>query len=199
MGSTGQKQNVLYHGYMLSWCNPVKDNNLILPILMCRGNQKYRTLIHSVLSERFDLNIRPFLLTQEEFMHLSTYCLVMLDKNDPYIATLTCKIHSGIIQLSVALEHLLKLWNTFICIAKKLAAPYMEEGKVPSPHSSAAMVSCYPSHRTKLGLPRETRLHNHNTRSSFITHQYIAKHYMNENQRLWGHVYLTNFQQTTDR
>uniref|UniRef100_A0A1B6G8E8 Centromere protein L n=1 Tax=Cuerna arida TaxID=1464854 RepID=A0A1B6G8E8_9HEMI len=111
MGSTGQKQNLLYHGYMLSWCNPVKDTNLILPILMCRGSQKYRTLIHSVLSERFDLNIRPFLLTQEEFMHLSTYCLVMLDKNDPYIATLTCKIHSGTIQLSVALEHLLKLWN----------------------------------------------------------------------------------------
>uniref|UniRef100_A0A1B6L7Y6 Centromere protein L n=1 Tax=Graphocephala atropunctata TaxID=36148 RepID=A0A1B6L7Y6_9HEMI len=110
-GSTEEKETLLYHGYMLSWCNPAQVTKPLLPLLVCRGNPKYSTLIHSVLSERFDLTIRPFLLTQEEFMHLSTYCLVMLDKNDPYSATLTWKIPSGTIQLSVALSDLLKLWN----------------------------------------------------------------------------------------
>jgi len=108
---TPERQEMVYKGYILSWCNPIKEEEVLLPILLCRGNHTYHSYINGIISDRFNVPISKFVLTQEEFMHLSTYCLLMLDENDTHSATIGYKTSVGVIRLQFAVEHLLKLWK----------------------------------------------------------------------------------------
>lgn len=111
MRDDDEKVTILYEGYLISWCNPEKSNDVLLPILICCGQKKYQTLIHTILSEKLDTRIERMVLTQEEFLHLSTYCLIMLDENDNFPVKMTFEKFCGIIHIEINVDSLLKIWK----------------------------------------------------------------------------------------
>jgi hypothetical protein len=99
-------------GYLISWCSTIRDSRPFLPILLCRGNTNYREQVNGIVSEKFDVIITKFLLTEEELKHLTTYCIIMLNENDGFQASFTYKLQTGDkIKFGMAVESLLRLWK----------------------------------------------------------------------------------------
>ncbi|XP_054284995.1 uncharacterized protein LOC129001650 [Macrosteles quadrilineatus] len=112
IGVTSNKQRLLYEGYLVSWCSTIKESRPFLPVLLCKGNVAFRQQVNSILSQKFDVIISRLSLTEEELKHLSTYCLIMLDRNEDAVVTYSYKLQTGDnIKLSMPVEALFRLWK----------------------------------------------------------------------------------------
>lgn len=111
-----EKGKVVFTGYLISWCNPVKASRTLLPLMLCNGKKSIRIAVLEVLCKRFDTLPKPLILMQEDIRHLSVYTLIMLGESDTTLAMLLYRIPPGDIRLMVPLTEMLKLWSQYVQI-----------------------------------------------------------------------------------
>lgn len=119
-GRNGQKEISYYKGYLMSFTqNNISISGINLPLLLYKGRDKYPSIIHNVMENLFDTEIRKLNLFQHDFRYLCSLVIPALNDlnlNDNYVICYKYHIpgrpRSEYILFEVRLKKLLGLWNS---------------------------------------------------------------------------------------
>lgn len=106
--------------------NNISVSGINLPLLLYSGHNEYASVIHNLMENLFDTQIRKLNLTQHDFRYLCSLAIPVLNNlnlngNDDSIAYkyhIISRKRSECILFQVKLKKLLGLWNRYVVLHK---------------------------------------------------------------------------------